>query len=125
MAVAVIGLIGVALGALMTQVGSVLADRRQSRTEAARWRRDQKAAAYDGALRHLLRTANRRSKITGEAGAIVSIQPIPAVLWSLALRDCWWAGHAVSGTAGIHGFPARASRIAVRAPTLFLTAVDA
>jgi hypothetical protein len=89
MAVAVIGLIGVALGALMTQVGSVLADRRQSRTEAARWRRDQKAAAYDGALRHLLRTANRRSKITGEAGAIISREDVGQFFDDLVDAQFW------------------------------------
>jgi hypothetical protein len=73
MAVAVIGLIGVALGALMAQAGAILTDRRQSRTESVRWRRDQKAAAYDGALRHLLRAANRRSKFIIEAGAVSAV----------------------------------------------------
>lgn len=92
MAVAVIGLIGVALGALMTQVGSVLTDRRQSRTEAVRWRRDQKAAAYDGALRHLLRAANRRSKLTvgaGAVGAIISQEDVGQLFDDLVEAQFW------------------------------------
>lgn len=89
MATAAIGLIGVFLGALMTQVGSVLTDRRQSRTEAARWRRDQKAAAYDGALRHLLRAANRRSKVGGEGGAFVSKEDVGQTFDDLVEAQFW------------------------------------
>lgn len=63
---AVVGLIGALLGALMTQLGAVLTDHRQVRTEAIRWNRDQKTAAYDNTIRHLLRAANRRSALTGE-----------------------------------------------------------
>jgi hypothetical protein len=60
MTAAVIGLIGVFLGALMAQAGSILTDRGQSQTRATRWRRDRKAEAYDGALPCLLRAADFR-----------------------------------------------------------------
>lgn len=73
---AVIGLIGVALGALVTQIGSFLTDRRQSRTEANRWNRDQKAAAYGGALRYLLRAANLRSDVVVREGKLVALYTV-------------------------------------------------
>jgi len=71
MAAAIIGLVGAMLGALTTLLGTVLTERRQSRREEARWRRDQRAAAYDGTLRHLLRAANLRSEFMGGRGAPV------------------------------------------------------
>lgn len=63
MASAIIGLIGATLGALMAVVGSALSERRQARHEAAAWRRDQRAAAYDGVFHALTRAASYRHKI--------------------------------------------------------------
>ena len=73
MAVAVIGLVGVLIGTVLAQLGAVFVDRRQARNESARWRRDQKVAAYDGAIRYLLRFSNRRSSLAVEGGRISSI----------------------------------------------------
>lgn len=63
---AIIGLIGAALGALSAVVGSALSERRQARHEAATWRRDQRAAAYDGVFHALTRAASYRHKIPAE-----------------------------------------------------------
>lgn len=71
MGAAVIGLTGALLGVVITLLGGALAERRQARREAERWRRDQRVAAYDGALRHLLRAANMRSEFLGGDGAAV------------------------------------------------------
>lgn len=71
MAAAIMGLVGAMLGALTALLGTVLTDRRQTRREEAKWRRDQRSAAYDGALRHLLRAANLRSEFTGGTGRAV------------------------------------------------------
>lgn len=71
MASAIIGLVGALLGALTTLLGTALSERRQARREDRKWRRDQRTAAYDGALRHLLRAANLRSEFTGGSGAAV------------------------------------------------------
>lgn len=60
---AIIGLIGAVFGAVAALAGSALSDRRQMRQEDMRWRRDQRGAAYEGALRHLLRASHMRSRI--------------------------------------------------------------
>jgi hypothetical protein len=71
MGAAIIGLVGAMLGALTALLGATLTDRRQTRREEAKWRRDQRSAAYDGALRHLLRAANIRSEFRGGGGMAV------------------------------------------------------
>ncbi|MFE1191242.1 hypothetical protein ACFW6E_00365 [Streptomyces olivaceoviridis] len=71
MAVAIIGLVGALLGALTTVLGAALSERRQARREDGKRRLDQRIAAYDGALRHLLRAANLRSEFMGGNGAAV------------------------------------------------------
>jgi hypothetical protein len=68
---ALIGLGGVILGAVATLLSPALADSRQARGEARRWRRDQLANAYEQALRYLLRAANRRSEFQGGRGGAV------------------------------------------------------
>jgi len=98
MAAAVVGLIGVFLGALMAQAGSILTDRRQTQTEAIRWRRDRKADAYDGALRHLLRAANRRSKFTAEAGAVISQEDVGQTFDDIVEAQFWV--HALAARCG-------------------------
>ncbi|MEU6590549.1 hypothetical protein ABZ923_15235 [Streptomyces sp. NPDC046881] len=60
---AIVGLIGAALGALTALFGSALSERRQARHEAATWRRDQRAAAYDGVFHALTKAASYRHKI--------------------------------------------------------------
>lgn len=72
MTVAIIGLAGAVLGAVTALFGSALSDRRKMRLEDIRWRRDQRVAAYEGALRHLLRAANMRSRILADGGAVIS-----------------------------------------------------
>lgn len=67
-----IGLIRVVFGASTALFGSALSDRRQMRQEEVRWRRDQRVAAYECALRHLLRAAKMRSKILAEGGSVLS-----------------------------------------------------
>src|SRR5436305_7828529 len=89
MATAIIGLVGVFLGAAMTQLGAFLTDRRQVRSEAARWARNEKAAAYDGAIRHLLRAANRRSKLDVHAGAILSQEGVGQMFDDLVEAQFW------------------------------------
>lgn len=71
MTVAIIGLVGTTLGALTALLGATLTEKRQARREEARWRRDQRTAAFDGALRHLLRAANRRSEFKDGSGAAI------------------------------------------------------
>ncbi|MGF6888615.1 hypothetical protein ABIA39_007863 [Nocardia sp. GAS34] len=71
MTAAVVGLIGVLLGALMTQLGAFLTDRRQIRNEAIRWCRDQKSTAYDNTIRHLVRAISRRSGVTVNGGGLM------------------------------------------------------
>jgi hypothetical protein len=73
MTAAIIGLIGAVFGAVTALAGSALSDRRQMHNEDVRWRRDQRLAAYEGALRHLLRAANMRSKILIERGTITGV----------------------------------------------------
>jgi len=89
MAAAIIGLIGVLLGALMTQLGTILIERRQSRAEAGRWRRDQKAAAYDSALQNLLRVANRRSRLTVASGPVIALEDVRQILDDLVEAQFW------------------------------------
>jgi hypothetical protein len=57
MAEAIIGLFGVAFGAVMALVGSALSEQRQARREHERWLRDQRAAGYGGLFRSLVRGA--------------------------------------------------------------------
>jgi hypothetical protein len=71
MAAAIIGLVGAMLGALTTLLGTALSERRQARREDRKWRRDQRTAAYDGALRYLLRAANLRSEFVDGSGAAI------------------------------------------------------
>jgi hypothetical protein len=71
MSAAVIGLIGATVGALATLLGGMLTQRLQDRRDDAKWRRDKRTEAYDGALRHLLRAANLRSEFAGGAGEAV------------------------------------------------------
>lgn len=58
MTVAILSLVGTLLGALTALVGTALSDRRKERTAAADWTRGQRSAAYEGALRFLLRATN-------------------------------------------------------------------
>ena len=71
MTAAVIGLIGAALGALITFFGGQFNAARQARRDEVTWRRDKRAEAFDGALRHMLRAANLRSEFTGGNGGAV------------------------------------------------------
>lgn len=71
MAAAIIGLVGAALGALITLLGGMLTERRQARLAQAAWRRDKRAEAYAGALQHMLRAANLRSEFLGGTGEAV------------------------------------------------------
>jgi len=71
MTAAIIGLVGAGLGALITLFGGMLTEERRVRRDEATWRRDKRAEAYDGALRHLLRAANLRSEFHGGAGGAV------------------------------------------------------
>jgi hypothetical protein len=71
MTAAIIGLVGAAAGALITLFGGMLTEQRRVRRDEATWRRDKRAEAYDGALRHLLRAANLRSEFHGGAGEAV------------------------------------------------------
>ncbi|MFF7115480.1 hypothetical protein ACFY91_24660 [Streptomyces albogriseolus] len=73
MGAAYIGLIGALLGAITALAGSILSVRMQARHERTRWVRDRRQAAYDGAVRYLLRALNRRSKISVSGGRIVSV----------------------------------------------------
>ena len=63
MAAAIMGLIGVTFGAIAALFGSAWSDRRHARKEEACYRRDQRNAAYEGALRYLNRAAKRRSEL--------------------------------------------------------------
>lgn len=72
MTAAIIGLIGAVVGAVTAVIGSTVSDRRQARREELRWRRDRQGAAYDGALRHLLRAANWRSGLSLRGGAVTA-----------------------------------------------------
>ena len=65
---ALIGLAGALVGALAALIGSTLSERRQSRNEERRWRRDQLATAYEQTLRYLIRAANRRSELDPKIG---------------------------------------------------------
>jgi hypothetical protein len=60
---AIIGLIGAVFGAVAALVGSAFSDRSHIREEDIRWRRDQRVASYEGALRHLLRASNISSRV--------------------------------------------------------------
>ena len=71
MGAAIIGLVGAAVGVLGTLLGGTLAQRWQDRRDQAKWRQDKRAAAYEGALRYLLRAANLRSGLTAEGGAVL------------------------------------------------------
>jgi hypothetical protein len=71
MTAAIIGLAGATVGALATLLGGILTQGLQDRRDDAKWRRDKRADAYDGALRHLLRAANLRSEFVGGNGLAV------------------------------------------------------
>jgi hypothetical protein len=55
----------------------------------------------------------------------IGIQPVLAVLSMLALRDYWWAESGEFRSRRYPGFPASASRMAVRVFSPCLAAVDA
>jgi len=71
MAIAIVGLVGAALGALITLFGGILTEQRQARRDEVTWRRDKRAEAYNGALLHMLRAANLRSEFLGGSGKAV------------------------------------------------------
>lgn len=58
MTIAILSLVGTLLGAVTALVGTTLSDRHKERTAAADWTRSQRSAAYEGALRFLLRATN-------------------------------------------------------------------
>ena len=70
MASAVIGLVGALLGAVVALVGSLVSARLQARQEHVRWQRDRRQAAYEAAVRYILRAANRRSHIAVHGGRV-------------------------------------------------------
>lgn len=97
---AIIGLVGGLLGAAIALFGSVLTARLQARQEARRWERDRRQAAYDGALRYLLRAANRRSEVAvASGGRVVAVMSeehfrewfddlVEAQFWLHSLTGC-------------------------------------
>lgn len=100
---AIIGLIGALLGAAAAVVGSLVSARLQALHEKARWQRDRQQAAYDGALRYLLRAANRRSEFTVASGRISTVLSqehvrewfddlVEAQFWLRSLTSCCGAG---------------------------------
>lgn len=70
MTATVIGLVGAVFGALTALIGSALSERRQARHEIRRWRRDQRAAAYDAAFRSLTQAASHRHKVRAEGAML-------------------------------------------------------
>jgi hypothetical protein len=100
MTVAIIGLAGALLGALTTLFGTILNDRRLARREDAQWRRDQRSAAYHGALRHLLRAANLRSGFTGSSGMAVVVQEHEREWFEDLIQAQFWLHQLVSYCAG-------------------------
>ncbi|MDX6421002.1 MAG: hypothetical protein QOG28_5622 [Trebonia sp.] len=95
MTAAIIGLIGAVFGAVAAMAGSALSDRRQMRQEDIRWRRDQRVAAYEGALRHLLRAANMRSRFLADGGTVITQEDQREWFGDLAEAQFWL--HALIG----------------------------
>lgn len=84
---AFIGLIGAAFGACTALVGSFLSDRRQARQEEVRWRRDRMGAAYEAAMRHLLRALNRRAVVSGDDPRVWFDDLVEAQVWLRTLSS--------------------------------------
>jgi hypothetical protein len=99
MAAAIIGLVGATVGALATLLGGALTQRWQDRRDDTKWRRDKRAAAYDGALRHLLRAANLRSEFVGGIGGAVLKQEHQREWFDDLVQAQFWM-HAVSQYCG-------------------------
>jgi len=95
MSAAFIGLVGATVGALATLLGGMLTQRWQDRRDNAKWRRDKRADAYDGALRHLLRAANLRSEFAGGTGGAVLKQEHQREWFDDLVQAQFWM-HAVS-----------------------------
>jgi hypothetical protein len=92
MAVAIVGLIGVVFGAVVALFGAAWSDRRQARIQEIRYNREQRTAAYEGAIRYLNRAANRRSELLfGATGSRAFLKGDQVSDWfdDLVEAQCW------------------------------------
>ena len=86
---AVSGIIGAGIGAVAGMTGRLLAQMLQSRREHQEWLLTRKEDAYSNALRYLLKSLNRRSKITAEGNAVLSKEDMPEWSTDLSEAQAW------------------------------------
>src|SRR5215217_8234197 len=70
---AIAGLIGAAIGALASILGTVVTQFLQARATARNRLRDKKEEAYSNTLRYLLRVQNKRSEMSVKGGQLTTI----------------------------------------------------
>ncbi|MGW4754343.1 hypothetical protein [Streptomyces chartreusis] len=80
------------IGAAAALLGSVLTTLMQHRHEREGWQRDRQQAAYDGALRHLLKVAHRRGELVAKTGRVLSVlakDQVPQMFDDLIEAQFW------------------------------------
>jgi len=87
---AFVAVIATVVGAMLALVGGAATARRQGRRDERKWLHDQRAAAYDGTLEHLLRVANHRSEFADSDGRTVLLQEHQAEWFDDLVRAQFW-----------------------------------
>jgi len=86
---ALAAVLGAGIGALATVAGSALTAHQQGAQQRAVASRQRKEAAYDNAIRSLLRARNRRSVLTAEGLAVIAKDDIGTLFDDLVDAQHW------------------------------------
>jgi hypothetical protein len=70
---AIAGLVGAAIGAVAGMAGTLITSYLQAKQEHTKWIRDKRVEAYSNTIRYLVRALNKRSSLSLESGAIISV----------------------------------------------------
>ncbi len=86
---AISGLLGAGIGAVAGMFGAVLTQSLQLRNDHKKWLLSKKEEAYSSAIRFLLKSLNRRSKMTATGIAVLGQNELPDWFIDLSEAQAW------------------------------------
>ncbi len=95
------GLIGAGIGALAGMAGTVIGQYMQSRRDQRSWLLDKKEDTYSNTLRYLSKVVNRRSQITANGKAILSIDDTSLWFNDVSEAQAWMTSLTIYCSEGV------------------------
>lgn len=86
---AIAGLIGAGIGAVAGMFGAIMTQSLQSKNDRRKWLLSKKEEAYSSSIRFLLKSLNRRSKITATGISVLAQNEMPDWFIDLSEAQAW------------------------------------